>query len=210
MVKPGMTVVEIGAAEGYYALTASRLVGDTGKVYAFEPFPKSFELLARNVRRNGARNIILEQKAVCDKIGMARLYLSRKDPLKNSLGTGRTETDRFIEVETTTLDAYFGNERVNFIKMNIEGSEPLVLRGMQNVLTHSPDLRILAEYDPTNLTGLGLTEEEYLQELLKHFSLHVVHMRQDTLLPYSGIEQVRKCLSRIGDTHLIGTRKEPQ
>ena len=74
--KPGDTFIDVGANFGYYTVLASKLVGPTGRVIAFEPDPRSFQLLERNVARNGCTNVVLEQKALADKPGTLTLHVS--------------------------------------------------------------------------------------------------------------------------------------
>ena len=69
VVKPGDTFVDVGANAGYYTIIGSRLVGEKGKVYAFEPEPAMFALLEKNVRLNGLTNVVLERKALSNKQG---------------------------------------------------------------------------------------------------------------------------------------------
>ena len=207
MIKPGMTVAVIGAAMGYYALAAARLVGNSGKVYAFEPLPESFGLLERNVTRSGMKNIILERTAVSDKVGVAQFHPSKTNPLESSLGIGRVGPEAAIEVTTTTLDTYFEDYKVDFVKTNVEGADPLVLKGMQNLLRNNPSLNVMMEFDPKALKGMGQSGKEFITELLKHFTLQMTHMKKDILVPFTGIEQIKEGLMRGRGTHLVGRAK---
>ena len=76
LVKPGDTIVDAGANFGYYTIIGSPLVGDKGKVYAFQPDPTNFELNQRNVRLNGLTNVVLEQKALSNRKGTLKLYIA--------------------------------------------------------------------------------------------------------------------------------------
>lgn len=69
MIKRGDVVLDIGANIGYYTLIFAKIVGEDGKVFAFEPDPTNFALLKRNVEINGYKNILLVQKAVSNKSG---------------------------------------------------------------------------------------------------------------------------------------------
>jgi len=74
-IRPGDVVLDIGANIGYYTLIFARLVGERGRVYAFEPDPTNFRLLKKNVRANGYQNVIFVKKAVADSSGSMPLYL---------------------------------------------------------------------------------------------------------------------------------------
>jgi hypothetical protein len=88
-IKKGDVVLDIGANIGYYTLIFAKLVGEEGKVFAFEPEPTNFSLLEKNVEINGYKNVVLIQKAVSNETGKIRLYLSKgsatfiSDPTEN-------------------------------------------------------------------------------------------------------------------------------
>ena len=62
--KPGMVAFDLGANVGYYTIMMARLVGDSGRVYAVEPFPDNFRLLGENIRRNGLKHVQTENVAI--------------------------------------------------------------------------------------------------------------------------------------------------
>lgn len=133
----GNTVLDIGANIGYYTLIMSKLVGSTGKVYAFEPEPKNFEILKKNIELNKLDNVILEQKALSNIDGVTYLQLS-KDSGQHRL------SDHGVKVESITLDSYFGGG-IDFIKMDAEGSEYKIFKGMKNALKNK-NLKIVTEF----------------------------------------------------------------
>lgn len=146
-IRPGDTVVDVGANVGYYTVLAARLVGPAGKVYAFEPDPQCVALLRKSVEVNGLTDrVVIEQKAVSNKPGTLRLYLSNEN-----MGDHRTtgEADRkWIEVETVTLDAYFVDKTVNVVKIDVQGFESLVFDGMAELDRRSGRLVTFVEYWP--------------------------------------------------------------
>lgn len=77
VIREGDIVVDVGAHIGYYTLLASRLVGDTGKVYAFEPEPRNYDLLLKNLELNNVKNVVAIKKAVSNKKGTLKFYLSK-------------------------------------------------------------------------------------------------------------------------------------
>ena len=79
-VKKGNVVLDIGANIGYYTLIFAKLVGENGKVFAFEPDPTNFALLKKNVEMNGYKNVVLVQRAVSNKTGKLKLYLCEDNP----------------------------------------------------------------------------------------------------------------------------------
>lgn len=208
MIKSGMTVLSIGACVGYYALVAARLVGPEGKVYAFEPYPEAFGLLEKNVERSGYKNIVAINKAVTDSVGFAKLYLLDTNPLANSLSKTR-EAVKCIDVPTTTLDGFFGDEKIDVIRSVAEGADILIVRGMDKVIKNNPNLKMQVEVDPSSLEGLGYSLEEYMGTLLENFDVQVIMHRSDTVEPYRDREQISWGLTyKYGGTQLICTRKQ--
>jgi FkbM family methyltransferase len=165
LLEKGMRVVDIGANIGYYALLAARAVGQTGRVYAFEPTPRTYELLCQNVKANGFDNVVTVQKAVANRSGTARLYLDRNNAV-NTLSSS-LERRGSLEVEVVTLDQYFARSTVpiDVLKMDIEGSEPLALEGMADLLKRIPEIAIFTELNPFRISELGRTAEGYVAAL---------------------------------------------
>lgn len=134
-VKQGMNVVDAGANIGYYTLLAVKLVGDDGKVFAFEPEPENYSLLLKNVDINGYKNVIVLQKAVSNKTEKKRLILSEEDPSGHSFCNLDKEKGS-IMVDAVSLDDFFEKQKlpIDVIKMDIEGAEMLALLGMEKII----------------------------------------------------------------------------
>jgi FkbM family methyltransferase len=151
VVQSGMTVVDGGAHIGYFSLLAARRVGPDGRVYAFEPAPENFDLLARNIALNHYRNVVPVRKAVSDHEGVEIFFL-HPDSVAHSLIAetfGRPRAT--IQVETTTLDSFFAAQRwpaVHLVKLDIEGAEPAALDGMTDLLARNRGVRLILEFIP--------------------------------------------------------------
>ncbi|HKP72261.1 MAG TPA: FkbM family methyltransferase [Pyrinomonadaceae bacterium] len=170
LVKPGDTVLDIGANIGYYTLILAELVGATGKVYAFEPEPTNFELLRRNVELNGYKNVVLVRKATSNKNGSLRLYLCEDNKAMHRVYESHYCGDGYVEIEAVRLDDYFAgrDERIDFIKIDIEGAEYAALEGMQTLLRKNSRAKLVTEYTPLAIKEFGVEPQEYLR-LLKDF-----------------------------------------
>ena len=120
MVRPGDTVIDVGAYIGPYTLLASQLVGPSGHVFSFEPDPVARKLLSANIEANRAQNVTVVPVAISNTVGT--LYL-RGDELGNSV----TQTNKcgVVPVDTVTLDAFCANARITpqVLKVDIEGGE---------------------------------------------------------------------------------------
>lgn len=184
LLEKGMRVVDVGANVGYYALLAARAVGHNGKVYAFEPTPRTYNLLCQNIKANGFSNVVTVRKAVADRSGPATLYVDR-DCAVNTLSS-TLERQGSVSVEVITLDEYFAESTVpiDILKMDIEGSEPLALKGMAGILRRSPQVALLTELNPFRIAELGSTAADYIAALRAlGFRLFVIDEEHHTALP---------------------------
>jgi FkbM family methyltransferase len=168
LVKPGMVVVDVGANIGMYTLHAARLLGGQGKVYSFEPTPLTFEILKDNVQVNGFLElgvIELRQAAVTDKAGIAKLAIFSNNSGHNTLFWG-AEHGQWTEVRTVSLDQVLkALTHVDVVKIDAEGAEPLILRGMKETIARNPDIHILLEFAPEHLRRAGVEPAEFLDEI---------------------------------------------
>jgi FkbM family methyltransferase len=156
-VKPGDTVVDAGANVGYYTLIGSRLVGDKGKVYAFEPEPASFELLQKNVRLNGLTNVVLERKALSNHKGTLKLFIADTNKGDHRIYQPDGDSRPSFDVEAVRLDEYFKDHKrgIDFLKMDTQGAEGFILEGMTGLLEGRTDgPTIFMEFWPYGLKGM--------------------------------------------------------
>jgi FkbM family methyltransferase len=169
LLRSGMVVVDIGANIGYYTLIAARLVGNGGRVYAFEPESANYELLTKSIEINGYKHVTHVQKAVSNNNGKIKLFVSKISPVHPSFSEQNVpESGGFLEVETLTLDDFFentvGSNKVDLIKMDTQGAEGLIIDGAEKVL-RSNDLRIVMEFWPYGLRNIGSDPAELLYKL---------------------------------------------
>jgi FkbM family methyltransferase len=133
-VRKDWVVMDIGAHVGYFALLLSKIVGPGGKVIAFEPVPENLRALEENVKLNGCRNVVVENRAVSSVSGPATMRSNDAEQLTYtaSLIHGRPVED----VDAVSLDDYTSTlkERVGFVMMDVEGAEEAVIAGMRNML----------------------------------------------------------------------------
>ena len=136
MIKEGNTILDIGASIGYYTLLSSYLVGNKGKVFAFEPDPTNLFYLEKHITLNRLTNVTLIKSAVSDNNGF--LYFEKG----SGSGTGHISSTGNVKVNTITLDEFIRNHQIipDFIKIDVEGAEFQVLSGAKTILN---------EYHPT-------------------------------------------------------------
>jgi FkbM family methyltransferase len=165
--KDGMTVLDIGAHCGFYSMLASKRVGSSGRVIAFEPSPRERTRLERNLKRNGCTNVRIEPFALSCEVGVRELFLVEGSETGcNSLKPpALDQPTKSIHVEATTLDHYLRNngiERVDFVKLDVEGGERDVLRGARTLFEKSLRPVILCEVDEQRTASWSYRSNEIL------------------------------------------------
>jgi FkbM family methyltransferase len=157
-VSPGMVVVDAGANCGIYTVAAASLVGPSGRVLSFEPGSQAFSVLKKNIELNQFHNVRAYWSALSDKNGKARLYHHEQGETSFSLGYPKNGSLDFEEVTTQTLESVLeeeGTDQVGLIKLDVEGAEELVLRGVEKIIAHSHPAIIL-EMNAFATEGLNL------------------------------------------------------
>jgi len=176
-VEPGAVVFDIGANVGFYTLLASVAVGPEGKVYAFEPAPRSLRYLREHLRLNAVSNVNVLEVAVSDHCGRALFDEGQNSALGHLSSSGQ------VWVETVGLDDLVATAQVpppDYVKIDIEGAEFHALSGAKSMLasvrptiflsTHSPDLhracRRLLESLGYTLRAIGPASVDETDELI--------------------------------------------
>jgi FkbM family methyltransferase len=132
-VRPGMTVLDIGAHVGYYSLLMAGRVGKGGRVFAFEPNPAVRKYLERNVERNGCCQVTICPFALFGTKGLATLQ--GRDNLNVSLVPQLTPVEGAVRVEVfDRVRMTLGIDKVDLLKMDVEGAEMDILLGMREML----------------------------------------------------------------------------
>lgn len=173
-VKPGDVFYDVGANIGFFSVLAARLVGPDGRVHAFEPEPRNAAAVRRNAKLNGFATITVHEAAVADTVGTIRLIVT-EHPGGATIDANSAGADaqRTIEVKSVTLDS-LDAEPATFVKIDVEGTEPAVLRGM---------LRLAAEHKPLILVEADDPREQKLREKVAELNgiLESMHYAVDEL-----------------------------
>jgi FkbM family methyltransferase len=157
---PGQVFLDVGANAGYFSLLASRCVGESGKVLAVEPNPAMVKQLRQNKERNGLTNIVVAEAACSDSIEVRNLYVGNAYNTGNSsLSRDNLAWTKSVEVSCTTADLLidkYNFQRIDLVKIDVEGAELQVLRGMATILRRLRP-RIIIELVPSLLEGFSTT-----------------------------------------------------
>ncbi|MHA1378153.1 MAG: FkbM family methyltransferase [Candidatus Helarchaeota archaeon] len=157
IIKKGDAVLDIGANIGYFVLLESKIVGKSGKVYAIEPVSKNVNYLKKNVELNKRKNIEIYHMAVGEKVGKTKIYVSDRSNLSSLQKNLNFNYIGEEIIELTTIDSFLKGKRIpKLIRMDVEGYEYNIFKGMKETLKNDVDLFI--EVHPTCMTGEQLKE----------------------------------------------------
>jgi len=198
----GAVVADVGANIGIYSQFLSRCVGPTGLVHSFEPSPDNFRRLSAAVRN--LSNVRITEAAVGERSGECQLYISDNLNVDHRAYMAQGDSRRTVPTQMVALDDYFKpGQRVDLIKVDIQGYELHALRGAQRLLQENLDLNLLIELWPAGLSQAGVEWKELLQTL-KSFNMTLTLVRSDGLVPFDA-HDVRNDISWYAN--LFATRR---
>ena len=165
----GMNILDIGANIGYYTALFSQLAGVNGTVIAVEPDEESYKYLTKSVNSFNYKNVFSFRLAASDTKQKLPLYISKDNRGDNRLYSNNKKRNSII-VECLTVDELLKNnkiENLDLIKIDVQGYEPKVLKGMRNIVKSSKKLTILSEFWPKGILEAGEKPKEFLTTLRK-------------------------------------------
>ncbi len=167
-IKEGMIAFDLGANIGCFTVLLSKLVGDAGHVYAFEPDPYLFEILKENIELNNIHNVSSFSLAVSNTSVIGKFSLNTSQDGDNRLDS-ISMNNNSIDIKTITLDEFCDKNRTkaDFIKMDIQGSEPKVFEGMKKLISTNPEIKIITEFYPPAIIDVGSSPNDFINSLAK-------------------------------------------
>ena len=168
IMKPGWTVIEIGANIGYYAMMEARLVR---WVYAIEPGPSNYQQLIANVHLNGYSNIDLHQLAIGDHNGEVGFEIAKACNWSRIAMSNETAT---VKVQIQTLDSFIKEHKiahVDYLRMDVEGYEFAIIQGARKTIERDrPDMFIEVHRD--RLADYGHSQLEFM-EMMANYGYYI-------------------------------------
>jgi FkbM family methyltransferase len=178
--KPGMVFVDVGANDGYYTLFAARRVGSSGKVVAVEPSTRERINLRRNLLRNSLGNVHVVAAALGATRGDADLRLAQgAHSGHNTLGKFAHDDVKAAELERVTVETLDGVaselklDRIDFVKIDVEGAEAIVVAGASSVLSTMRPVMLL-EINDGALKAQGVGADALLQMLRQGYGYEIL------------------------------------
>jgi FkbM family methyltransferase len=174
--RPGMTIVDVGANHGLFSLEAAHFVGESGRIHAFEPAPATRPLLQENLAANDLDGLVrVFPHALGAVPGVARLRVHHELSGLNTLAPeditwnhARLHADEVVEVPVRRLDDHAAEHRleaIDFLKIDVEGYELSVLRGASGLLESRAVRRIMLEVGDVTCANAHVEPGEILEFL---------------------------------------------
>ena len=216
IIRRGDIIVEVGANIGSHTVHLAQLVGEDGKVYAFEPQRLVFQLLAGNMAMNNLNNVYCMQNCVADKHGVAKVPVLDVTKVQNWGGLSLNEGYEGEDVETITLDS-LNLSRCDFLKIDAEGMEEQVLKGAEHLIDtcqpiiytemdradKNPEICALLWnkgykiyphlpplYNPSNF--FGNTENVFMRDGKNIVSINAICLPKNSHISIEGVSELQK------------------
>lgn len=183
-IRPGYCVLDVGANIGIFALFAAQRVGESGQVFAVEPVVKNVNSLCAGILENAFKNVSVFPVAASDRVGVIAL-IRHSDSSNGIVDAHFSPTNHCDYVPTQRLDSLFAStERIDIIKIDIEGHEPIAWIGLKSLVEKHRPL-IFTEFAPVTIRNHSHTDpEQYLAELFEYSNGYIDVLHRD-------IERVR-------------------
>jgi FkbM family methyltransferase len=180
VLKPGMKVIDCGSNIGFYPLLEAKILKGKGQIHAFEPDPRNFKILEKNIKLFKNGNFIKPyQKAISNNNGIEQMFiasmanLNKLSSIDNDKFLARHDVNEIIDVEAITIDTFCEENGVapDFIRMDIEGYEVEVFQGMKNIFNNAKaGFMIMLELHPHAYSN----ERSFAKELEYLFELNFI------------------------------------
>jgi FkbM family methyltransferase len=171
LVDAGSTFVDVGANVGIYTLFAACRVGPTGRVISIEPIPRLAALLRRMVQMNGITDRVeIDELAIGSRVSSVELNIAMPYGLSSIYPL--SDSRQSILVRMSSLDELLRGRRPTVIKVDAEGAELEVLRGLKSTIENNDDVAIVMEYGPTHLERAGFSISQWFSTI-REFGLDI-------------------------------------
>lgn len=177
---PGDRFVDIGANFGWYTALATNIVGGSGEVFAFEPSPVAADVIEKTIAENQLKNITLVRAAVGDAVGHVQIYMPQNNSVHSPSVLFSDPNLVPIQVPLISLDRYepfADGQQIKLIKIDVEGFEPNVIRGMRELVQRGLIKNIFCEFNSGWLKHNAMTPSK-LFDLIASYGF-LVHKKTE-------------------------------
>jgi FkbM family methyltransferase len=205
-IRPGMRVLDVGSNLGLYSVLMARRAGSSGKVICFEPDPDLFAALRRNQEINGLTQLEAHNLALGAAPADLLLHRSIINSGDNHLGESTSPLfRRTVNAKVVRLDDYLPGVELDLVKIDVQGWEVDVLRGMRETLRRNHSIRVYFEFSKIGYTRAGSTYQD-LVVLLRETGFLIFDPVSQLELSDEMIEDLIRSLGTSGYTNLLAAR----
>jgi FkbM family methyltransferase len=205
LVKPDDVILDVGTNFGWYTTLFAQIAGDRGKIHSFEPSPTTYEKLLKNIELNNLVDFVIANRcAVSDSEGSTKIHVfTKRSHGCASLSTLGEEEYEAFDTPLTTLNRYIADcsiERVDFLKIDVEGSELAVLKGASDLLSSPAAPPMMIEINDDTSTAFGYDSGDIWELLCSYGYDHFYAMTSGEKL--DRIHDVSE-FKRLADVHMV-------
>lgn len=190
-VTEGDIFIDVGASFGHYTTLGASIVGETGKVFAFEPSPVANSIIEKMIIDSDVKNVVLVKAAIGQTEGTVDLYMPNTEYL-HSPSIMQSDADFVaIRIPVVTLDNFeplMGVDEIKLLKMDVEGYEPNVLDGMERLIKEKRVKNIFCEFNSWWLEQNSTTTKQLLERFLDYgYEINAQTDLQEGLAGHKGV-----------------------
>ena len=206
----GMNILDIGANIGYYTALFSQLAGDKGSVIAIEPDLESYKYLSKSINSFNYKNVLSFHLAASDIKQKLPLFISKENRGDNRLYSTNQKRNS-IMVDCLTVDELLEEnkmENLDLIKIDVQGYEPKVLKGMLKIVRSSKKLMLLSEFWPKGILQAGESPKEFLT-MLRKMQFQLFELKKNGFLVFLKSSEDNKFIKKYQGrkyTNIIGKK----
>lgn len=179
--KGGTRFLDVGAHYGIYSLICAKQ-SKKNEVISIEPVKENFQILNKNIKANNFANIKSHNIAISNKAGEAELFVANASDSSGLDKHPNTKTIFKRKVRTDTIDNIVGEGKIDIIKIDTEGHEMPVLKGMMKTIKNNPNLKLFIEFNPKCLTASNTSPNDFLKQLLNYkFDIFLINDQQNKI-----------------------------
>lgn len=178
IIRPGWTIVDVGAYIGYYSIHFSKLTGSKGKIIAIEPDAHNLSILRKNLQLHKIENVEIERVALGDRRRMAKIYID--GPHTTLIKKNIKFIKEIKKIQMDTLDNLLINQKVDLIKVDAQGYDFEVLQGAKKILQSNQHVIIHLEFWPTS--SIPINPKDFRELILLRdlgFKIFTIDQKKD-------------------------------